>query len=122
MLNEQNINQGHVNIKKLNIILILSALALLNIAVADDSAGNKVAAEIKYNLIRSIRYNYDGGSGFCDVMVKMDHKNAYATVKRVSTTGDGKLCRFIKTRLKKGSKYRYDHPEKLIHIHISHAE
>ncbi|MEE3876766.1 hypothetical protein [Vibrio sp. YYF0003] len=108
--------------KKLSSILLLSALALPSMAYADDSSGNKVAATIKENLIRSIRYNYEGNSGFCDVMVKMDHVKHYAIIKRVSTTGDGKLCRFIKTRLKKGSKYRYDHPEKLIHIHISHAQ
>ncbi|ELB2036005.1 hypothetical protein QNZ67_000830 [Vibrio parahaemolyticus] len=108
--------------KKLSSILLLSALVVPSMVAADDSSGNKVAARIKYNLIWQIRNYYDGGSGFCDVMIKMDHQNAYAIVKRVSTTGDSKLCGFIKTRLKKGSKYRYDSEEKLLQIHISHGQ
>ncbi len=108
--------------KKLSSILLLSTLLLPSMSIADDSSGNKVAAYIKGRLIAEIRAYYQGSSGFCDVMIKMDHKNAYAIIKRVSTTGDSKLCGFIKTRLKKGSKYRYDYPEKLIQIHISHGQ
>ncbi|EGQ8608117.1 hypothetical protein Q9X98_003221 [Vibrio parahaemolyticus] len=101
-------------------ILLLSVFFLPSLLFADDSSGNKVAATIKHRLILDIRHYYDGDSGFCDLMINMEHKNAYAVVKRVATTGDSKLCSFIKSRVKKGAKYRYDHPEKLIQIHINH--
>ncbi len=100
--------------------LLATLLFVPSVTHADDSSGNLVAARIKYGLISEIRTNYKGGSGFCDVMILMKHKDGYAIVKRVSTTGDSKLCRFIKSKLKRGSKFRYDYQEKLIQIEIEH--
>lgn len=102
-------------------ILIFSVVFLIPFkSNADDSDGNKVAAYIKYSVTNDIRYGYEGDSGFCDVMINMGHKNGYAIIKRVSTKGNSKLCRFIKGQLKKGSRYRYDHPEKLIQLDFEH--
>ncbi len=106
--------------KILSSCVLITALLLPGLASADDASGNRVAAYIKENLIWQTWKYYDGDSGFCDLMIKMNHKNGYAIIQRVSTTGDSKLCRFLKSKLRKGSKYRYDHPEKLIQIQIVH--
>ncbi|RBM38909.1 hypothetical protein [Vibrio tarriae] len=85
-------------------------------ASADDSDSNIVAAAIKWNVSTSIYHYYKGETGFCDVMVTMDHVGEYAIIKRVSSTGSYDYCNFIKKQIRKGQKYKYEHPEKLIQL------
>ncbi|TOC20809.1 hypothetical protein CGJ90_19605, partial [Vibrio parahaemolyticus] len=39
--------------------------------------------------------------------------------KRVTGSGDTKVCRFARSNLKIGKRYRYKYPEKYIRIHIT---
>lgn len=102
------------------IIMLCAFISLPFKLVADDADGNRVAAYIKERLISDIRYRYDGNGGFCNVMIKMNHKNGYAILEKVSTTGNSELCQFLKGRLVKGSRYRYDYPENLIQLDFEH--
>lgn len=109
--------------KKLSGILLLSALAFPSLSYADDADSNNVARYIKYYLMQDIKTYYKGGSGYCDVMIRMNHRHGKALYKGASTTGDGKLCSFIKKRIKNAYPKQgvpYERPEKLIQIQIVH--
>ncbi|EGR1075999.1 hypothetical protein EFU42_08505 [Vibrio cholerae] len=83
---------------------------------ADDSDSNIVAAAIKWNVSTSLYRYQKGDTDFCEVMVTMDHVGEYAIIKRVSSTGSHDYCNFIKKQIRKGQKYKYEHPEKLIQL------
>ncbi len=46
-------------------------------------------------------------------MIEMEHKGKVAIVKRVTGSGDTKVCRFARSNLKIGKRYRYKHPENI---------
>ncbi|ENM5858945.1 hypothetical protein NTE23_002869 [Vibrio mimicus] len=97
--------------------LLILALLIIPFAVhADDSDSNPIAASIKWSVNKSIYYHYNGVVGFCDVMITMDHVGDYAIIKRVSSTGTHEYCNFIKKQIRKGQKYKYEFPEKLIQL------
>mgnify|MGYP003338961102 FL=1 len=52
-------------------------------------------------------------------MIEMEHKGKKAVIKRVTSSGDKKVCRYVKSNLRKGKRYRYKYPEKYIRLHIA---
>ncbi|MCF9123910.1 hypothetical protein J8A01_10935 [Vibrio parahaemolyticus] len=101
--------------------VVTSFLLLLPTAstLADDSETNPVAKKIKSTLQKKVDKQFDQYDGYCDLMIEMEHKGKVAIVKRVTGSGDTKVCRFARSNLKTGKRYRYKHPEKYIRIHIT---
>ncbi|EMR9627352.1 hypothetical protein WKN16_003324 [Vibrio parahaemolyticus] len=87
--------------------------------LADDSETNPVAKKIKSTLQKKVDKQFDQYDGYCDLMIEMEHKEKVAIVKRVTGSGDTKVCRFARSNLKTGKRYRYKYPEKYIRIHIT---
>ncbi|EHI5140571.1 hypothetical protein QNE83_004063 [Vibrio alginolyticus] len=86
---------------------------------ADDSDTNLLAKKIKTKLQKKVDNKFDDYQGYCDVMIEMEHKSKNAVIKRVTSSGDQKVCRYVKSNLKKGKRYRYKYPEKYIRLHIT---
>ncbi len=105
---------------KNNYVVTLLVLGLFSSAAfADDSETNPVAKKIKKQLQSKVSNKFDDYQGYCDVMIEMEHKGTKAIIKRVSGTGDQKVCRYIKSNLKVGKRFSYKFPEKYIRLHIS---
>ncbi|MBR9874548.1 MAG: hypothetical protein GYB23_09810 [Vibrionaceae bacterium] len=101
-------------------VVTFLALALFSAPTfADDSQVNPVAKKIKNKLQRKVTKKFDDYQGYCDVMIEMEHKGSKASIKRVSGTGDQTVCRFVKSNLKVGKRFRYKYPEKYIRLHIT---
>ncbi|HHF3031398.1 TPA: hypothetical protein ACVO3D_001465 [Vibrio diabolicus] len=98
----------------LMIFLFVSASAL-----SDDSETNPLAKKIKTKIQRKADNKFDDYQGYCDVMIEMEHKGKKAVIKRVTSSGDKKVCRYVKSNLRKGKRYRYKYPEKYIQLHIA---
>jgi hypothetical protein len=49
----------------------------------------------------------------------LSHSKNIATVKRVTGTGDYRVCKASKKAIKKGKQYKYRTPEKYLRIHIA---
>lgn len=112
----QLVAQYQIGLAMIKQLLPLALLTTPLAAHADDSDSNPIAAAIKWSVNKSIYYDYKGVVGFCDVMITMDHVGDYAIIKRVSSTGTYDYCNFIKRQIRKGQKYKYEFPEKLIQI------
>jgi len=95
-------------------ILLIFPLSTVN---ADDSERNPIAKQIKKQIIQHIS-NKDI-KGFCDVFIELSHSKNIATVKRVTGTGDYRVCKASKKAIKKGKQYKYRTPEKYLRIHIA---
>lgn len=112
----QLVSQYQTGLAMIKQLLPLALLTTPLAAHADDSDSNRVAAAIKYSVNSAIHFDYSGTVGFCDVMITMHHSGDYAIVKQVSSTGSREYCDFIKKQIRRGQKYRYDYPEKLIQL------
>lgn len=99
----------------LTISVVLSILTSLS-ARSDDAETNPLAKKIKTQIERSLRNNRE--QGYCDLFIEMTHKGSTAIVKRVTSTGDYKLCKAVKQTVRKGQRYRYQTVEKYIRLHI----
>ncbi|PFG56164.1 hypothetical protein ATG66_2490 [Vibrio sp. ES.051] len=100
-------------------LMILFFVSTSSIALADDAETNPLAKKIKTKLQRKVSNKFDDYQGYCDVMIEMEHKSKKAAIKRVTSNGDKKVCRYVKSNLKVGKRYRYNFPEKYIRLHIS---
>ncbi|WP_459656959.1 hypothetical protein [Vibrio rotiferianus] len=100
-------------------ILLFPLLLLSNLIVADDSEFNPVAKKIKSKLQKQVDKRFDDYQGYCDVMIELEHSNSTAKIRRVTGIGDTKICKFAKSKLKKGKKFKYRYPEKFIRLHLS---
>lgn len=95
-------------------ILILSIVSIST--YADDSDTNLIAKKLKAKISRAI---YDSGDvGYCDLFIEMTHTDSIAIVKRVTSSGDFRICKVAKAKIKKGQRFKYEQPEKYILIHI----
>ncbi|MGR5279215.1 hypothetical protein ACPV5J_21235 [Vibrio rotiferianus] len=100
-------------------ILLFPLLLLSNLIVADDSEFNPVAKKIKSKLQKQVDKRFDDYQGYCDVMIELEHSNSTAKIRRVTGIGDTRICKFAKSKLKKGKKFKYRYPEKFIRLHLS---
>ncbi|GLQ70735.1 hypothetical protein [Vibrio penaeicida] len=103
----------------MNLRMLLLIGCLVAPAHADDSQTNKVAAKIKAKIERAIRKHKKPLQGYCNYMIEMEHKGKYAYIKRVRHAGDKKICKVGSRGIKKGMRFKYHVPEKLIRIHVS---
>ncbi|MBD1556830.1 hypothetical protein HC752_07760 [Vibrio sp. S9_S30] len=103
----------------MNLRILLLVSCLVTPVYADDSQTNNVAAKIKAKVEKVIRNYKKPLQGYCNYMIEMEHKGKYAYIKRVSYTGDRKICKLGRRGIKKGMRFKYHVPEKLIRIHVS---
>ncbi|MFM2589930.1 hypothetical protein [Vibrio sp. TBV020] len=83
---------------------------------ADDAEVNPLAKKIKSNIEKQIsKHEHEG---YCDLFIEMSHMEAFAVVKRVTSTGDHKLCKLSKRVVRKGHRYKTNVSEKYIRLHI----
>ncbi|ALR15492.1 MULTISPECIES: hypothetical protein [Vibrio] len=101
------------------VVTLLAFVLFSSPTFADDSQTNPVAKKIKNKLQRKVTKQFDDYQGYCDVMIEMEHKGSKASIKRVSGTGDRVVCRYVKSNLKIGQRFRYKVPEKYIRLHIT---
>ncbi|NOH79766.1 hypothetical protein F0231_08410 [Vibrio sp. RE86] len=85
-------------------------------ARSDDAETIPLAKKIKTQIELSLKESRE--EGYCDLFIEMTHKGSTAIVKRVSSTGDYKLCKTAKQTVRKGQRYRYQTVEKYIRLHI----
>lgn len=83
----------------------------------DDAEHNRVAKTIKSKILKKIK-NYRG-PGYCDLMIEMSHDEKFATIRKISYTGDHSVCKESKKAIKRKQRFRYQIPEKFIRLHIS---
>ncbi|CAH1608565.1 MULTISPECIES: hypothetical protein [Vibrio] len=88
-------------------------------AKADDSETNPIAKKIKTELQKKTNRRFDSYEGYCDLMIEMEHKGKTAKIKKVKGSGDKSVCKFAKSNLKIGKRYRYKFAEKYIRLHIT---
>ncbi|WP_423840468.1 hypothetical protein ONE56_06680 [Vibrio mytili] len=101
------------------VVTFITLVSLSFPALSDDAETNPLARKIKKQLQSKVSGRFDGYHGYCDVMIEMEHKGSKARIKRVSGTGDKKVCQYVKSNLKLGKRFRYQFPEKYIRLHIS---
>jgi len=96
-------------------LLILSTLMSFSV-YADDTEVNPLASKIKSKIDKQLsKHNL---SGYCDLFIEMAHKENFAVIKRVTSTGDYQLCKASKKIVRKGHRYNYSLTEKYIRLHI----
>lgn len=100
-------------------VTFLLVLFSISVAKADDSQTNPVANQIKVELQKKTNRKFDSYYGYCDLMIEMEHKGKIAKIKRVSGSGDKRVCQFAKSNVKIGKRYRYKFSEKYIRLHIT---
>ncbi|EGU9322592.1 hypothetical protein CGH21_21605 [Vibrio parahaemolyticus] len=115
----QSVHLSKMDLRMRYVVTLFLLLLPTASTLADDSETNPVAKKIKSTLQKKVDKQFDQYDGYCDLMIEMEHKGKVAIVKRVTGSGDTKVCRFARSNLKSGKRYRYKHPEKYIRIHIT---
>ncbi|WP_394125485.1 hypothetical protein [Vibrio hepatarius] len=96
--------------------LLIFSIVMSFVVYADDTEINPLASKIKSKIDKQLsKYNL---SGYCDLFIEMAHKENFAVIKRVTSTGDHKLCKASKQIVRKGHRYEYSLTEKYIRLHI----
>lgn len=101
------------------VVTILVLISLSSVSYADDSETNPLARKIKTKLQKSVNKRFDEYHGYCDVMIEMEHKGKKAYITKVRGSGDSSVCKYVKSKIKIGKRYRYTIPEKYIRLHVS---
>ena len=99
-------------------LLIPIFLISFSTLASDDADHNAIAQKLKKSIVKKVS-NVDGLEGFCDVYIYMRHQGKSAFVTKVKTNGDRQICKLSRHNVKIGRKFTYDHPEKIIRLHIT---
>lgn len=100
----------------MKLVLFLVCLLAAPTACADDAETNPIAKTLKQKLLKSIKNSQL--TGYCDVYVEMTHTESMAIVKRVTTSGDYRLCKLSQSKVRLGQQFKFRYPEKYIRLHI----
>ncbi len=99
---------------KIIYILLISIVSIST--YADDSDTNPIAKKLKAKITSAIHGL--SHTGYCDLFIEMAHTDSIAIVKRVTSSGDFKICKVAKAKVEKGQRFKFKQPEKYILIHI----
>ncbi|MGR5237803.1 hypothetical protein [Vibrio alfacsensis] len=101
------------------VVTLIIFLMANTVSYADDAETNPLAKKIKSKLQTAVNKKFDDYQGYCDVMIEMEHKGKQASIKRIRGSGDHAVCKYVKSKLKVGKRYRYTFPEIYIRLHIT---
>jgi hypothetical protein len=76
--------------------LVFLLCFLPSFVISDDSLINPVAKKIKTTVLKGLNRSQVELEGYCDLMIEMKHAKGYAQIKKVRTSGDGKICKAAK--------------------------
>ncbi|MGD8172605.1 hypothetical protein ACQEXU_13155 [Vibrio sp. TRT 21S02] len=99
------------------ILILFLLIPVTGLANGDDATRNEVAKKLKATALKKLK-NKDL-NGFCDIFIEMEYGHKYGHVVKVTSTGSSLYCAKVKKFIDKRTRYKYEYPEKIIHLHIS---